>query len=108
MSMSATALASDLAYITGDTTFAGTLTYGAVSVAGTVGAETRVKDIMAEGEEYVYEMQWVAAVSAFGSNALPDVHQAVSIGGVAYHIESRIVSPDGLCVDFALRRRKKL
>ncbi len=107
MITSTTMLARDLAYVLADTTFRSTLTYGTVSVAGTAGEETREKDIMAEGEQYIYRRTWAGLVSAF-TGGLPDVQQAVSIGGVTYRVEGRETSPDNLAVTLALKRNKKL
>jgi len=99
-------LARDIAWATGDTTFAATLVYGSVSVAGTASKERRYKDITAEGEVYVFERVWAGAVSGFAT--LPDVHQAASIDGTAYFIEEREVDADGLLVELTLQRKVKL
>ena len=79
--------------------------YGTATFNATVGESRRTNDVAGEGVLQEADLEIMALVSDFGTQAdVPDVQETLTVAGTKYHITERIIDPAGAWVHFVLRR----
>lgn len=77
--------------------------FGSVSFNATQGEIRRTNDVAAEGILNEADLEIMAVISDF-TQGLPNVQSVITVAGVKYHVQERVIEPFGVTVHFVLRR----
>lgn len=81
------------------------LVWGNQTISATRSESAQIKETSDDmGEIDAFDLECVASRSSFSGGVLPAVSATVSVDGVNYFVAERRLAPDGIAVEFRMKR----